>query len=191
VKLAQRVLAVRGAGEDRVAVAHLPSGVLLAVADGAGGIGNGALAAEAALRAVSTSGAPWVAALERADRSVELGECAIVVAFVSGSRISGASVGDCGAWLIGAGVVDLTAGQIRKPLPGSRSAAPVAFEADLGDATLLLASDGLLKYAKASEIAAVARGSDLGAVAEQLAALPRLRSGDLPDDVAVILCRAN
>ena len=77
----------------------------------------------------------------------------------------------------------------RKPLLGSGEAVPVAFEAVLGDATLLLATDGLLKYAHRDRITALARGPDLEVAVHALTNLPRLRSGALPDDVAVILCR--
>jgi len=67
---------------------------------------------------------------------------------------------------------------------------PVAFEAILRDATLLLATDGLLKYGRRDRIAVLARGADLQVAVRQLAELPRLRSGALPDDVGVILCRS-
>jgi serine/threonine protein phosphatase PrpC len=53
----------------------------------------------------------------------------------------------------------------------------------------LLASDGLLKYARRDQIAAIARDDDLQTVPQQLARLPRLRSGELPDDLAIIVCR--
>jgi hypothetical protein len=59
----------------------------------------------------------------------------------------------------------------------------------LGAATLLLASDGLLNYASAERIAACAGGADLDAVARELVDLVRLRSGALPDDVAILLGR--
>jgi serine/threonine protein phosphatase PrpC len=63
------------------------------------------------------------------------------------------------------------------------------FEAELGAATLLLASDGLLKYARRERIAALARDADVERAAQQLAQLPRLRSGELQDDLAIIVCR--
>ena len=74
--------------------------------------------------------------------------------------------------------------QIRKPLLGSGKAVPVAFETVLGDATLLLATDGLLKYARRDRIAAPARSLHLKIAVQGLTDLPRLRSGALPDDVA-------
>jgi len=113
----------------------------------------------------------------------------VATAAIAG-RIVGVSVGDCGAWLIAQnGIDELTANQVRRPLLGSGEAIPVAFESALADATLLLATDGLLKYARRDRIAAVALGPDLQMAAYALADLPRLRSGALPDDVGVILCR--
>jgi PPM family protein phosphatase len=75
-----------------------------------------------------------------------------------------------------------------KPI-GSGDAVPVAFEADLRDATLLLATDGLLKYARRDRIASVAQQADLQVAVRQLAELPRLRSGAPHDDLGIILCR--
>ena len=109
---------------------------------------------------------------------------------IIGERIFGASVGDCEAWLITEhSIEELTASQVRKPLLGSGEAVPVAFEAALGVATLLLATDGLLKYAHRDRIVAIALGPNLQMAAHALADLPRMRSGALPDDVGVILCR--
>jgi serine/threonine protein phosphatase PrpC len=51
-------------------------------------------------------------------------------------------------------------------------------------------ADGLLKYGGRDRIAVLARGADLQVAVRQLAELPRLRSGALPDDVGVILCRS-
>jgi serine/threonine protein phosphatase PrpC len=119
------------------------------------------------------------------------GQCAVVAVALVADRIVGASVGDCGAWLVTVnGIDDLTDTQVRKPLLGSGEAVPVAFEAVLRDSTLLLATDGLLKYGRRDRIAVLARGADLQVAVQLLAELPRLRSGALPDDVGVILCRS-
>ncbi len=100
-------------------------------------------------------------------------------------------MGDSGAWLIDMnGYHELTQGQRRKPLLGSGPATPIPFMARLGAATLLLATDGLLNYAPASGIAELAVTSELAGLAARLAELPRLRSGALPDDLAVVLARA-
>lgn len=167
---------------------------MFVVADGAGGTGGGAEAAEAAIAAVGTSAIGdaqgWVQSLGRVDREIKLGETTAVVCSVIGDVIVGASVGDSGAWRIEGGAIDdLTDAQRRKPLLGSGRAVAVPFTARLGAGTLLLASDGLLKYASAERIAACVGGADLDAVARELVDLVRLRSGALPDDVAVLLAR--
>jgi PPM family protein phosphatase len=191
IQVAHAVLAARGSGEDRVAVVRAAHGFILAVADGSGGTSGAAAAAELAVRLATEGRAPWTEVIRRIDAVLNGGQCALAVAAITGSAILGASVGDCGAWLIDDQLHDLTAHQIRKPLVGSGKAAPVAFEAELGAATLLLASDGLFNYARREQILGLARSPDLDAAANALANLPRLRSGTLPDDVSVILCRSS
>jgi hypothetical protein len=105
-------------GQDRVAVVRVHGGFVLAVADGAGGLGGGAEAADRALRDVAAHARTgsveephaWTSLLEGTDAALASagGQCAIVLA-----------------------------------------------------ATV------------------------------RLSELPRLRSGTLPDDVAVVLCRAS
>jgi len=182
--------------EDRAAHFTTEFGGVVVVADGAGGTGRGALAAEAALAAVAAnlelrSGDAWALVLGRVDQALGGGETTAVVAAIVGDEIFGASVGDSGAWLIEMhGYHELTQGQRRKPLLGSGRATPVPFMARLGAATLLLATDGLLNYAPASRIAELVVSSELAGLAARLAELPRLRSGALPDDIAVVLARA-
>lgn len=167
---------------------------MFVVADGAGGTGGGAAAAEAVIVAVEASQSHdaqgWVQLLGRVDSELKVGETTAVVCSVIGDTIAGASVGDSGAWRIENGAVDdLSQAQRRKPLLGSGRADAVPFTARLGSATLLLASDGLLKYASAERIAACVGGADLDAVARELVGLVRLRSAALPDDVAILLAR--
>lgn len=99
--------------------------------------------------------------------------------------------------MIGDVVIDLTGRQRRKPLLGSGAAVPVGFSATWTagfsttwtPGTLLIATDGLFKYAPARRVAEIARGADLAAAAEALVEQVRLPSGGLQDDVAVVLCR--
>jgi serine/threonine protein phosphatase PrpC len=199
VQVAHRVESSRE-GQDRVSILRLEDATILLVADGSGGMSGGAQAAEQALQEISEAAgqrnlserSSWLAMLARADDALSRGpgQCAIVAAAIVGGRVFGASVGDCEAWLIRENAIEeLTASQVRKPLLGSGQGVPVAFEALLGDATLLLATDGLLKYARRDRIAAIVLGPDLQMAAHALADLPRLRSGALPDDVGMILCR--
>jgi serine/threonine protein phosphatase PrpC len=122
-------------------------------------------------------------------RDANAGETTCALAVVAGDRIFGASVGDSGVWMIGpTTVVDLTHRQARKPFVGSGSACPVEFmQKSLKGENLLLATDGLLKYAPAERIAIACRESDNETCAARLIELVRYPSGALPDDVTVIL----
>jgi len=67
---------------------------------------------------------------------------------------------------------------------------PVAFSSGpLAGATLVVASDGLWRYAKRDAIAAIARGDNLATTATSLVELARLPTGALADDVAVVIVR--
>lgn len=188
------VASSRIVGQDRALVFVRPHGLVIALADGAGGTSNGALAAQAFVDAVGVTSpeTSWTAVIEALDQDApRLGHgqtTAVVLTLVPGD-ITGCSVGDSGAWLVGDEVVDLTDGQVRKPLVGG-GCVPFVFHAGpIGKATLLVASDGLLRYAKQQDIADIARGPDLATAARSLVELVRLPSGDLQDDVAVVLCR--
>src|SRR5208283_5415611 len=65
-----------------------------------------------------------------------------------------------GVWVIGErGLTDLTRGQSRRPFIGSGSAWPVPFDKlRVSGEYLLLATDGLLKYAPQERILAACRG---------------------------------
>ncbi|HEY2587967.1 MAG TPA: protein phosphatase 2C domain-containing protein [Tepidisphaeraceae bacterium] len=190
-------------GQDRVdAIAH-PHGIVLVVADGAGGTSGGAEAADAVLLATRSyvthaadirDAMQWEQMLAAIDRQISIsgnGQTTAVILAVSEGGLSGASVGDSAAWLIDEqdGYRDLTAGQIRKPLLGSGASQPVAFEHAWKGGTLLVATDGLVKYAPPARICEVARGPDLPTAARHLIDLVRLRTGALQDDVGVALCR--
>jgi serine/threonine protein phosphatase PrpC len=188
---AVELAAARTTGQDRAAVFEYPDRLVIALADGAGGSGNGALAAEALVAAVRAAGpaADWSAVIEALDLDGLPGETTAVVLAIDAERIAGASVGDSGAWLIGDAILDLTEGQVRKPLVGSGCTCFAVAAGALGEATLLVASDGLLRYANHRDIARIARGPDLTIAARALIDLVRLPAGALQDDVSVVLCR--
>jgi len=182
--------------EDRAAALTTPTGHLLVVADGAGGTGDGAHAADAVLAAATaaaptlTSAAACADLLTRLDSTLRRGETTAVLVVLQGDTIHGASVGDSGAWLLGPDSLhDLSEHQRRKPLLGSGRATATPFTASLGPATLLLATDGLFNYCPPVRIATLANTPTLEGLATRLCDLPRLRSGALPDDIAVILAR--
>jgi serine/threonine protein phosphatase PrpC len=183
-----------GAGEDRVSVFWLAGGVVVALADGAGGTGGGALAAQAVIDEAAQAGvdADWPSLLLRLDaRPHDLGhgQTTAVVLSITPRGIRGASIGDSGAWLIGRdGVVELTAQQKPRPLLGSGAAFPVPFSAPpLGDAVLVVASDGLFDHASREAIVRAAAATDASTLVE----LVRLPGGALQDDVAVVTVRSS
>jgi hypothetical protein len=87
--------------------------------------------------------------------------------------------------------VDLTAGQVCKPLLGDGGAVPVAFTGHLGGGTLVVASDGLWKYMKRARIAEAAALRPLGSALAAMIDGVRLRSGALQDDVAIVVCECS
>jgi serine/threonine protein phosphatase PrpC len=188
-------------GQDRAIAIPTAGGYLVAVADGAGGTGGGAAAAERLVAALTklTQGAAsrdWFAALCTFDDELSArrssGQTTGVVAFVDDNRVVGASVGDSSAWLISTtgDVSDLTALQRRKPLLGSGEALPVEFEAEHPGGRLLLATDGLTKYALPERILSLAAKGTVVEALDALANCVRLPSGGLQDDVAIVLVSA-
>ena len=137
------VVAAGQRGQDRAEVVETDRGVVVVVADGAGGSGRGQEAADYVVmwaRALVSRGgdlgaaATWRDLLAGIDAQLEAsgagGQTTAVVAGVTDSVIVGASVGDSAAWLIGPdGHTNLTAEQVRKPLLGTGRAKPVAFTA--------------------------------------------------------------
>jgi serine/threonine protein phosphatase PrpC len=182
--------------EDRIAVRRTPDGVIVVVADGAGGVGGAAVAAQSLcdmLTNVSLDARrtplDWVAAIQRADRSMmtsaEGGLTTAVVLETSSTTAFGASVGDSGAWMIGPkGIFDLTQHQFRKPLVGNGEAYPVPFGPVEIHGRILIATDGLLNYAPRAELAKRALDGPLENAVRALIDSVRLRSGGLQDDVA-------
>jgi PPM family protein phosphatase len=190
--------------EDRAEVIPRGEWLVLVVADGAGGRPGPVEAAEWVVRRVREETSrprftfydpfAWTGLLSKIDREMlddpTAGEATGVVAAVSPKAVFGASVGDSAAWLVTPDRVhDLTARQQRKPFLGTGVAAPVPFGSGPPTGTLLLATDGLLKYTGPEKIAEAARDADLDAAARRLVDLVRLRSGALQDDVGLILCR--
>ena len=194
--------------EDRIAVHHVHGGLVVVVADGAGGIAGGGAAADLVLRVVAEaiaqpgfnpfSPAAWTELLIAADglvvRDREAGETTcVVVAVRDDGRIVGASVGDSGAVVVAVdGRIDeLTEGQHRKHRLGGGRAAPVLFGRPDLDGVLVIATDGLFNYARPEVIAqVVATHEDLDATGQALVEVVRLPSGSFMDDVALVLVRS-
>jgi len=185
--------------QDRGVIIDLGQRRVMIVADGAGGLSGGAEAAAMAANLVSRevsildSPASCVTLLQSLDRAIAqdkvAGETTCVLAVITKDELYGASVGDSGAWLIGAkGFEDLTKRQIRKPFLGSGCASPVSFSHNLtGGDILLMATDGLFKYTSPEQIVSVCHQASPEAATKQLVELVRYPSGALPDDITIIL----
>jgi serine/threonine protein phosphatase PrpC len=122
-----------GENQDRGCVISGDRGLVLLVADGAGGMAGGARAAamavELAGRHVGYLAEPsgCVRLLRAMDQLIlheeGAGETTCALAVVQGDRIFGGSAGDSDVWILGPGsLIDLTCDQVRKPLLGSGSA---------------------------------------------------------------------
>ena len=194
----------RPQAEDRLGVFAIGDGVVITIADGMGGRAGGAEAAEGFVQIagaeVSRLGnlddpLAWDRVLVLADREIQAdpaaGETTAVIVAVTPRGIAGASVGDSVAWLITDDRVwDLTAAQQHKPGLGVGMARPTPFRGKaVPGSTLLVATDGLVKYASRETIARVVRESPFVGAARRVVDLVRPPSGRLPDDVAVALCR--
>ncbi len=182
-------------GQDRATVASDADGIVIALADGAGGTGGGDFAAQAVIDAVaenhaSADLASLLADLDADPRRLGHGQTTAVVLRVTTNQVIGASVGDSGALMIaGEDVVELTSGQQRKPLVGS-GCVPVGFTGTFpAGATLVVASDGLLRYARRADLVRIATAGSIESAARALLELVRLPSGGLQDDVSIVLCR--
>jgi serine/threonine protein phosphatase PrpC len=194
-------VSAQGGGQDRIQLVRLDGGVIFALADGAGGRSGGAEAADLATQLILKS-ADLLTTQEHCEcllRTIDgaisadriAGETTAIVAVVKTEKVFGASVGDSGTWVLnGSNIDDLTVNQVRKPFLGSGAAMPVGFSRDRLYGTLLIATDGLLKYTSREAIAGVVEKSDLNEAPEALVNLVRYTSGNLPDDVAIALCRS-
>jgi serine/threonine protein phosphatase PrpC len=184
-----------GSGQDRAVVVPRANDVVIALADGSGGTANGGAAAQAVIDAVMrrpeacTDVASLLYELDDPER-VQHGETTAVILVASSTLITGASVGDSGAWVIDDdSMIELTESQKRKPFLGA-GCTPVAFSNPFPPgSTLLVASDGLWRYTKPRDIARVVRGQPLELAARALVDLARLPSGGLQDDISIVLCR--
>lgn len=189
-------VAHRRRGEDRVKVIDFPDGVVIVVADGAGGSGAGDQAAEAVVRELAAAAsldhdpAAWCALLRQVDQRVAAGESTAVVVARSARGLVGACVGDSQAWLVADDdLLDLTRDRVRKPLLGSGEAVPVGFAHPPAAGLLLVATDGFCNYVRRDRLMKEILWIDFAVLARTLVEMVRLPSGELWDDVGLVACR--
>ena len=189
-------------GQDRLAIQQFDDRIVLVVADGAGGTRGGAEAAQFACDRVmqfatvsAGSSRDWTERLHAIDRELSKsdlgGQTTLVVAEVWNGAVSGAAVGDSQAWLVSprGEMLDLTEDQQRKPLLGAGTARPCPFgPIEMRGGRLLLATDGLFRYAAQDKVLDVAAARVIPRAPSLLIDLARLPNGELQDDVAVVIC---
>jgi PPM family protein phosphatase len=205
MQIATREVSYRKASEDRLFYTTVGEGLFIAVADGVGGRENGAEAAQFVVDMLSKQADQmpvgkrhyWSDVLHTLDRNLlgesDAGETTIVALHITPNSITGARVGDSEAWWVsGDGCDNLTEGDHKKPYLGSGMAKPLAFHHKIvTPGTLLVATDGLFKYASHEAIIALlASQNDLEEIANALVQLAHSKSsGTLYDDLAFILVR--
>lgn len=193
--IAQAVAGHDGAaGQDRIALVETDDAILIALADGAGGTGAGGLAADLVVKQIESAGASFDPAslLAAADKVLRPtgGESTGIFLRLSADGITGASVGDSEVWLVrDQDDVALTAFQTRKPLLGSGHATPRTFASPPLKDTLVIATDGLFKYARRERLLPILRSSHLPSIPQRAVNHVRLPPGNLQDDVAIVVCR--
>lgn len=179
--------------EDRIAIHTRDDRTVIVVADGAGGIGCGDVAAETVLRETQTafteihSADQWCAFLKQIDYRITDGESTAIVLDIRPYGIAGASVGDSCAWVISGGsIIDLTKNQKRKPLLGSGNAVSTPLMHSSFNGILLAGTDGFFAYAKRDAITPMIAQSDFYTIPRLCVEMVRLPSGDLWDDIGIV-----
>jgi serine/threonine protein phosphatase PrpC len=202
-RTASLVEAQRGEGQDRVGVFERSRVVVAVVADGAGGTSGGAVAAQQVVTAVGKAldegrtparEATWTQLLLELDVALEpIGQSTAALATVSACEVVGASIGDSGVFVVSPErSVELTERQLRKPLLGGGVSTVVGFAHPVrARDAVLLATDGVLKYAQREMVLSIVRDHRLPPSERcgRIIDVARLANGALSDDAGIVLIR--
>jgi serine/threonine protein phosphatase PrpC len=184
--------------QDRADVFARGEHAVLVVADGTGGAGDGAAAADLALARIRGSvlddtfdllaPAAWQRLFGAIDRElVAIGETTAIAVVLAPGILVCVSAGDSEAWNVRPDAVDrLTTGTDKARL-GSQHANPSTLVQRELEGRLIVASDGLFRHAPDERIIAATRSERIGAIGDVLVESLRLSSGELPDDVAILV----
>lgn len=184
--------------QDQARVIEFDDGVVIVVADGAGGTGGGEVASKSVVEQVASEAdlaldeTGWCSLLTRIDGRIPLGESTCVAFSVSDRGIRGASVGDSQVWNIDGDVIrHLTDRQTRKPLLGSRDSIPVGFSQPDFQGILVASTDGFCQYVRHERLLREYLWHDFVTLPRKLVEMVRLPSGELWDDIGIVICRRN
>lgn len=188
-------------GEDRAHTISNTDRDIFIIADGAGGLAGGDMAADMFIELVSKfftknhlanhDSILWEKTLRDVDKAImknkEAGETAGIVLIKTNKEFFGVSVGDCQGWLFNNDFCyEFTTHQYRKPLLGSGNAIPVAFGPFPATGKILMGSDGLFDYTSNDKIKNTVTNLPTNQVCTSLVNSVRLPSGKLQDDIAII-----
>ena len=184
-------------GDDSLELLQLDDCILFCIADGAGGSAGAKEASKLVTQAAKelimlqefTNPDDFEGFLRKLDLEVSTnpscGETTAIVGTIKGDVVVGASCGDSEAWIYSEKFdYELTGLQYNKPLIGSRKATPIGF-GPLECSNLVIGSDGLFKYADRNQIKEHVMSKV--AKSEDIAALAKKETGELQDDISVIL----
>jgi serine/threonine protein phosphatase PrpC len=196
IEISQHVLGYRRVCQDSIGVFDKPDGVILVVADGAGGIEDGEVASRVVVDTVkqasrdTTSPTDWSQVLRNADHAIGSGQSTACAVELSSTGLRGASVGDSRVGMIvGEDLVFPSDGQQRKPLLGSGDTEPRSFTMPWDGGLVIVGSDGFWNYVNMGKLLANLHFIEFPVMAKTLAEMVRMPSGNLADDVAVICAR--
>lgn len=174
----------------------------LFLADGAGGCGGGAKASQylASFVQQNVSGHRihepkfLYELLTAADYSlldnVPGSQTTAIVIAIKDDFLYVSSVGDSHAWIVDKySIKSLTEGKSHKAFIGSGKVNPLVSKTYFHDGILILASDGLWKYASSDRIIETLRQSPELLSSALLSDLARMKSGGLQDDISILLYR--
>lgn len=188
--------AYRDRCEDRVAVFKEDDRTVIVVTDGAGGMGSGEIAASSIVREVESryqtigSANDWCSVLRQIDCTMSEGEATAIVVDIRPYGIAGASVGDSQAWVVNSDeIVDLTQNQVRKPLLGSGNSEPVPFTHVPLRGRLIVGTDGFFNYVKREKFTPLIAQAEFYSIPRLCIEMVRLPSGDLWDDIGIVVAR--
>jgi serine/threonine protein phosphatase PrpC len=198
---ARAIASSRQRPEDAAGVFEHDDVLVAVIADGAGGIRGGDAASRSLVAVVELAVSEpafavkdvraWIDLFRSTDVTLAAkgaGETTGVVVVLGPRGLLGVSIGDSEAWVVTSNRVDdLTVGQQTKQRLGSGRVALATFERPFLAGVLVIATDGLFKFAASEVIARIVRESPIEAAAERLVELVRHPSGLLADDVALVL----